>query len=251
MYKFFINHNQINENKAKIIGEDVNHIANVLRLKKEEKIIICDKDENISYVAKIKEINREYIKCEIIEQILENIESNVNIDLYQGLPKIDKMEYIIQKATELGVRDIYPVITKRCIVKLDEKLKTKKIERWQKIAEVAAKQSKRDYIPKIENAINLENICQNIEKYDIILLAYEDEKSNTLKSELKKLVLNLGKTEKIKIGIVIGPEGGLDIKEVNVLKNAGAKIITLGKRILRTETASLVILSDIIYEFEL
>ncbi len=249
MYKFFINHNQINENKAKIIGEDVNHIANVLRLKKEEKIIICDKDENISYVAKIKEINREYIKCEIIEQILENIESNVNIDLYQGLPKIDKMEYIIQKATELGVRDIYPVITKRCIVKLDEKLKTKKIERWQKIAEVAAKQSKRDYIPKIENAINLENICQNIEKYDIILLAYEDEANNTLKHELKILAEN--KTQKIKIGIIIGPEGGLDIEEVNKLKEAGAKIITLGKRILRTETASLVILSDIIYEFEL
>lgn len=249
MYKFFINHNQINENKAKIIGEDVNHIANVLRLKKEEKIIICDKDENISYVAKIKEINREYIKCEIIEQILENIESNVNIDLYQGLPKIDKMEYIIQKATELGVRDIYPVITKRCIVKLDEKLKTKKIERWQKIAEVAAKQSKRDYIPKIENAINLENICQNIEKYDIILLAYEDEANNTLKHELKILAEN--KTQKIKIGIIIGPEGGLDIEEVNKLKEAGAKIITLGKRILKTETASLVILSDIIYEFEL
>lgn len=249
MYKFFINHNQINENKAKIIGEDVNHIANVLRLKKEEKIIICDKDENISYVAKIKEINREYIKCEIIEQILDSIESIVNIDLYQGLPKIDKMEYIIQKATELGVRDIYPVITKRCIVKLDEKLKTKKIERWQKIAEVAAKQSKRDYIPKIENAINLENICQNIEKYDIILLAYEDEANNTLKHELKILAEN--KTQKIKIGIIIGPEGGLDIEEVNKLKEAGAKIITLGKRILKTETASLVILSDIIYEFEL
>ena len=249
MYKFFINHSQINENKAKIIGEDVNHIANVLRLKKEEKIIICDKDKTISYVVKITEINREYIKCKIIEQILENIESNVSIDLYQGLPKMDKMEYIIQKATELGIRDIYPVITKRCIVKLDEKSETKKIERWQKIAEVAAKQSKRDYIPKIENVINLENICKNIEKYDIILLAYEEEKENTLKSALKKLEFNLDK--EIKIGIVIGPEGGLDIEEVNKLKEAGAKSITLGKRILRTETASLVILSDIIYEFEL
>lgn len=251
MYKFFIKHEQISGNIANIVGKDVNHIANVLRLKKEERIILCDKDESFSYEAQILETTKEYIKCEILKEILEKIESNVSVDLYQGLPKVDKMEYIIQKATELGIKDIYPVMTERCIVKLDEKSKTKKIERWKKIAEVAAKQSKRDYIPKIENIIKVENICQNIEKYDIILLAYEDEKSNTLKTELKKLALNLGKTEKIKIGIVIGPEGGLDIKEVNVLKNAGAKIITLGKRILRTETASLVILSDIIYEFEL
>ena len=249
MYKFFINHTQINENKAKIIGKDVNHIANVLRLKKEDRIILCDKNETISYMAEIIEMHRDYIICEIIEEILENIETNVKIDLYQGLPKMDKMEYIIQKATEIGVRDIYPVITKRSIVKLDEKSETKKIERWQKITEVAAKQSKRDYIPKIENVINLENICKNIEKYDIILLAYEEEKENTLKRALKKLEFNLDK--EIKIGIVIGPEGGLDIEEVNKLKEAGAKSITLGKRILRTETASLVILSDIIYEFEL
>ena len=251
MYKFFIKHNQINENKAKIIGEDVNHIANVLRLKKEDKIILCDKDENISYIAEIIEIDKEYIICYIENKVLENVESNVSIDLYQGLPKMDKMEYIIQKSTEIGVRNIYPVITKRCIVKLDDKSKVKKIERWQKIAEVAAKQSKRDYIPKIENIINLENICQNIEKYDIILLAYEEETKNTLKDELKKLVLNLDEEKEIKIGIVIGPEGGLDIEEVSQLKEAGAKSITLGKRILRTETASLVILSDIIYEFEL
>lgn len=250
MYKFFINHNQINENKAKIIGEDVNHIANVLRLKKEEKIIICDKDENISYVAKIKEINREYIKCEIIEQILENIESNVNIDLYQGLPKIDKMEYIIQKATELGVRDIYPVITKRCIVKLDEKLKTKKIERWQKIAESAAKQSGRDIIPQIANVTKIDELAKRITQYDIVIVCYENEQKNKLKTELLQLKNNMKEYLEIKIAVVIGPEGGLEENEVELLKQNGAKVVTLGKRILRTETVALNVLSIIMYEFE-
>ena len=119
--------------------------------------------------------------------------------------------------------------------------------RWQKIAESAAKQSKRDFIPTVENIINLENICKNISKYDIILLAYENEESITIKQELQKI----DKRENTNIGVVIGPEGGFTEKEVDTLIKAGAKCVTLGKRILRTETAPLVMLSDIIYEFEL
>ena len=121
------------------------------------------------------------------------------------------------------------------------------MDRWKKIAEAAAKQSKRDIISSIENVINIENICQNIEKYDIILLAYENEQNNTLKYELQKL----DKNKKLSIGVIIGPEGGLSEKEVDKLITAGAKCVSLGKRILRTETAPLVVLSDIIYEFEL
>lgn len=157
------------------------------------------------------------------------------------------MEYIIQKTTEIGVKNIYPVALERCVVKLDKKDENKKILRWEKIAEAAAKQSKRDFIPQIQNVINLENICKNVPKYDIILLAYENEEGNTIKTELQKIK----KRDNVNIGVVIGPEGGFTEKEVNTLIASGAKCITLGKRILRTETAPIVLLSDIIYEFEL
>ena len=247
MYKFFITQNQIEQNTAKILGEDVKHIANVLRLKKLDDIIICNKNTNYSYEAKINEITKEYIMCDIIKKIEKAVESDMDIDLYQGIPKADKMEYIIQKATELGVKNIYPVSMERCIVKIDKKSEMKKIERWNKIAESSAKQSKRDYIPKVENIINIENICQKAKKYDIIIVAYENEKENTLKTILKKLELQ----NKLKIGVVVGPEGGIAEDEIKELSDSGAKIVSLGNRILRTETASLVILSDIIYEYEL
>lgn len=247
MYKFFIHKNQIEENTVKIIGEDVNHIAKVLRLKKKDKLIIGIKEENSSYETEISQISKEYIICKIITKILETVETKINVDIYQGIPKSDKMEYIIQKTTEIGVKNIYPVMMERCVVKLDFKTETKKIERWNKIAEVAAKQSKRDFVPKVENIIKVENICQNANKYDIILIAYENEEGNTLKAELKKL----DKNKELKIAVVIGPEGGIAQEEVERLIVSGAKTVTLGKRILRTETAALVVLSNIIYEFEL
>lgn len=247
MHKFFVSSDQIQNKLVKIIGEDVKHISNVLRLQPLDKVIVCDKSVNNSYVAEIINMNKEYIECNIINKIIETTEPDVNIDLFQGLPKSDKMEYIIQKTIEIGVRNIYPVSFERCVVKLDKKTEEKKLDRWKKIAEAAAKQSKRDIISNIENVINIENICQNIEKYDIILLAYENEQNNTLKYELQKL----DKNKKLSIGVIIGPEGGLSEKEVDKLITAGAKCVSLGRRILRTETASLVVLSDIIYEFEL
>ena len=247
MFKFFVPEEQIVENKIKILGQDVNHIVNVLRLKIPDEIIVCDKDNGKSYITKINCIDKDYVEVEIVRENIETTESNVSIDLFQGLPKFDKMEYIIQKATEIGVKNILPVSLERCIVKIDKKTEIKKLDRWQKIAEVAAKQSKRDYIPKIEKILNIENICQNIEKYDIILIAYENEKANSLKTELKRLK----GIDNLKIGVIVGPEGGFSEKEVQKLVSLGAKCVTLGERILRTETASLVLLSDIIYEFEL
>ena len=157
------------------------------------------------------------------------------------------MEYIIQKSVELGAYDITPVEMKRCIVKLNEKDKEKKIQRWQKIAEVAAKQCKRDIIPKINNITNVKLICNIIQNYDIILVAYEKEKERTLKSELKKIKEYNQKN----IGIIIGPEGGLDEDDVKLLEESGAKVITLGNRILRTETVALNVLSNIMYELEI
>ena len=247
MYKFFVADNQIKNGEAKIIGEDVKHIKDVLRLNVGEDIIICNKNIGISYNADITAISKDEVVCNIIGKNEITTEPRVNIDIYQGLPKSDKLEYIIQKTTEIGVKNIYPVALERCIAKLDKKDENKKILRWQKIAEAAAKQSKRDFIPQIHEVINLENICKNIPNYDIILLAYENENSNTIKAELQKIE----KRDGLNIGVIIGPEGGFTEKEVNTLITAGAKCITLGKRILRAETAPIVVLSDIIYEFEL
>ena len=247
MYKFFVNSEQISDKCVEINGSDVNHIVNVLRLDIGNKIIVCDKQKSISYIVKIKEISQEKVIGQITEKIESTTETGINIDLYQGLPKADKMEYIIQKTTEIGVKRIFPVAFERCIVKIDGKSAPKKLERWQKIAEVAAKQSKRDVVPKIENIINLENICQNIYKYDIILIAYENEGKINLKKELR----NLNKNENLSIGVVVGPEGGFSESEVQKLVDSGAKCISLGKRILRTETAPIVVIANIIYEFEL
>ena len=146
----------------------------------------------------------------------------------------------------INIDEITPVEMKRSVVKIDEKSKQKKIERWQKISEVAAKQSGRDIVPKINNVVNIKNICNLIDKYDIVLLAYENEKDNTLKNELTKLK----NKENLKIGVIIGPEGGLEEQEVEILKEAGAKVITLGNRILRTETVALVVTGIIMYELE-
>ena len=247
MYKFFVADNQIKNGEAKIIGEDVKHIKDVLRLNEGEKIIICNKDAGISYNSSIETVSKEEVVCKIIAESEIGTEPIVNVDIYQGLPKADKMEYIIQKTTEIGVKNIYPVALERCVVKLDKKDAEKKLVRWNKIAEAAAKQSKRDYIPRIKEVINLENICKNIPNYDIILLAYENEKGNTIKAELQKIA----KHENLNIGVIIGPEGGITEKEANTLIDAGAKCVTLGNRILRAETAPIVVLSDIIYEFEL
>lgn len=248
MPRFFIENKQVNENRINILGEDINHIKNVLRKNIGETIEICNKDNQENFICKIIQLNNNEIECEIIKKV-DSQESNVEITVFQGLPKADKMELIIQKSVELGVFDITPVEMKRCIVKLSEKDETKKIDRWQKISEVAAKQSGRNIIPKINNIVNVEKICNMSEKYDIVFVAYENEKNLTLKEALKKI--SNEKRQNIKIAIVIGPEGGLEEKDVAKMALSGAKVVTLGKRILRTETVALNMISNIMYELEM
>lgn len=248
MSKFFVETNQIENDKISIIGQDVNHIKNVLRLKENDKIEVCDKEENVTYVCEILDVQTETVTCKILERKNKSKESNIDITIFQGLPKFDKMELIIQKCTELGVKKIVPVKMERCIVKLDDKTSFKKIERWQKIAEVASKQCTRDAILEIENVIDIKNICNLICEYDIVLLAYEKEETLTLKQAITELK-SVDKKD-FKIGVIIGPEGGLTIEEVEILKNAGAKSITLGKRILRTETVALTMAAILNYELE-
>ncbi len=247
MRKFFVKSEQVNNDKIEITDEDVNHIRNVLRLTKGEKIKICDTGNSKNYICEINDISKEEVICNIIEEVSGEAEGNVILHIYQGLPKADKMELIIQKGTELGVSEFIPVNFKRSIVKISEKDEKKKIDRWQKIAEVAAKQSGRDIIPTIRNIENIKNICNNINEYDIVLVAYELEEQNYIKNELLKIKNN---NTNYRIAIVIGPEGGIDEEEINLLKSAGAKIISLGKRILRTETVALQVSSIIMYELE-
>lgn len=227
MPRFFVKDNQIENNKIKIQNEDVKHIKNVLRKNIGDKIEICNQDKEESFNAVIEEISEKEIICSICQKLNTSSESNIYINVFQGLPKADKMEYIIQKSTELGVKTIVPVSTKRCIVKLEGKDEVRKIDRWQKIAEVAAKQSGRDMIPKIEGVMKFQDVKSIIPEFDLFIVAYEEENGLTLKEVLQKehlALLSQGLKESsdielkdkmespikknyLKIGIVIGPEG--------------------------------------------
>ncbi len=249
MSKFFVTSEDIHQEEIKIIGKDVNHIKNVLRKKIGEELTICNQDISTDYLCKITGMQEDRIQCHIIKQLETNSEANIKVSIFQGLPKADKMEWVIQKAVELGVYDITPIEMKRCVVKLTEKDKIKKLQRWQKIAEVAAKQSGRNRIPQINKLQSIKNICNLCSDYDIVIVAYENEKENKLKYELQKLKNLL--TQDFKIAVLIGPEGGIDASEIQLLKEKGAKIVTLGNRILRTETVALNVLSIIMYELEI
>ena len=248
MSKFFVKEEQISNNRIKIIGEDVNHISNVLRMKKNDELQICNQATGENYLSKIISISKTVVECEIEGKIDKTTESNVDITLFQGIPKFEKMELIIQKNTEVGIKNIVPVMMERTVVKLDDKLANKKLERWQKIAEIAAKQSMRDIIPSIENIIKTKDI--DVTEFDAFLVAYENENHNMLKSELFKLREKNEKNKKYNIAVLIGPEGGISEREIEMLQAQKAKFISLGKRILRTETAGLVMVGNIMYELE-
>ena len=252
MSKFFVKTEQINNNDIVIIGDDVNHIINVLRMKKTDKVQICNQDTGDNYNAEIVNYSKNEVECKIISRINETTESNVHITLFQGIPKFEKMELIIQKNTEVGIKSIVPVIMERTVIKLDEKIASKKLERWQKIAEIAAKQSMRDIIPQIGNITKLKDI--DTTEFDAVLVAYENEEHNMLKTELQKLERkiksNNSSEQQYNIAIVIGPEGGISEKELVMLAEKNAKFVSLGKRILRTETAGVVMAGNIIYELE-
>lgn len=248
MPRFFVKTEQINQPYIYIKNEDVNHIKNVLRKKVEDKIEVCNQETGDAYLCEIEQLDDNEILTKIIEKLNET-ETNIKIDIYQGLPKAEKMELIIQKSVELGVNSIIPVSLKRCVVKLEGKDQNKKIERWQKIAESAAKQCGRNIIPKIENIIKIKQFEELSKNYDSLIVAYENEKEYTLKQEIQKI--KQSNKKELKIAVVIGPEGGLAEEEIETLKNYGANIVTLGKRILRTETVALNILSILMYELEM
>lgn len=240
MHRFFVEKSQINNNNIYIKGKDLTHIKKVLRLKAFDIMeLSC---EGINYLAEISEITKEHVKTNIISVEAGRNEPNIDITLYQGLAKASKMDLIIQKCVEIGVKDFYFVETYRAVVKLDNKEKAdSKIARWLTISEQAAKQSKRDYIPQIKGIISFKEMMDLIINDGEIIVPYENEADLSIKDGLKNIDGN-------KINLVIGPEGGFEEYEINELKNIGASIVTLGPRILRTETAGLVASTIILYE---
>ena len=245
MHRFYIFSDQVHGDKISIIGSDVNHIKNVLRMSSGDKLIICNGQGKDCYCI-IDRVDDKEISCDIISEHITDTELNTRITLFQGLPKKDKMELIIQKAVELGVYEIVPVTTKRVIVKLeDKKREEKKLERWQVIAESAAKQSHRGIIPRIRPVISYEKALDVCSMLDIGLLPYEKAEGIT---KTRDIIAGLSKYSSI--GVIIGPEGGFEDKEVEQALKRNVLPITLGKRILRTETAGLAVLSMMMLSLE-
>lgn len=243
MHKFFVDESCIDGKLVNIQGDDVKHIYKVLRLKSMDKVNInnCMGEE---FLAQIKDISKTNVLCEIIEKIDINNESPVKIHLFQGLPKAAKMDFVIQKSTELGVSSITPIITDRVIIK-NELKEYKKIDRWNKIALEACKQCKRTIIPKVNEPIEFSTLLEQTNSYDLIVVPYENKENFGIKSMLRNLK---GKEKIHNIAIVIGPEGGFEEQEIEKLIKLGSQIITLGPRILRTETAGFVCTSLLLYE---
>lgn len=244
MHRFFVEKDQIQGNRITITGSDVNHIRNVLRMKENEEILISDGDRT-EYTCYIEELCADEVRAAVMYAQECGAELPSRIYLFQGLPKGDKMELIIQKAVELGVYEIIPVATKRCVVKLDAKKEASKRKRWNLISESAAKQSKRMVIPQVTGVMSFSEALSCAEALDIRLIPYE-------------LAKGIGRTREIigtivpgqSVGIFIGPEGGFAGEEVELALQAGAYPITLGRRILRTETAGFTVLSILMFALE-
>lgn len=244
MYHFFSEHQNIHDSYIDIIGSDVNHIKNVLRLKLGDALFISSGD-NVDYTCHITQIAEDYIRADIDFAEENSRELPAKIYLFQGLPKADKMELIIQKAVELGAYEVIPVAMKRSVVKLDAKKAEAKIKRWNTIAESAAKQSKRSIIPEISGVLTFQQALEKARGCEIKLLPYEcAEGMKKTKDIIETLKTNQS------IAVFIGPEGGFDQAELDAAKQAGCEVITLGKRILRTETAGMMVLSVLMYHFE-
>lgn len=232
MFNFFVDSNNRQGNGFVITGSDFNHIVNVLRMSIGDTFLVsCD---GISNLCEIKNIDADAVVVDIIEENYNYTTLPIKIYLFQGLPKADKMELIIQKTVELGVEEIVPVEMSNCVVKLEPKKKQSKVTRWQAIAESGAKQSKRNSIPRVSDVLSYKEALKKAEELDVFLVPYEcAEGMAATKQAFSQIKPGMS------VGILIGPEGGFNEKEIEDALNVGGKVISLGKRILRTETAAI------------
>ena len=244
MYQFFVEDAQVFQNFVEIEGSDVNHIRNVLRMKAGEKVRISTSSGK-NYACRLSQIEETVVRADILEEPAEETELPNKIYLFQGLPKGDKMEWIIQKAVELGVYEIIPLSMKNCVVKLDEKKAENKTRRWQEIARSAAKQSKRSLIPAVRKPVTYRQGIEMAAELDMTLIPYENERGMTATREAVGQIC-AGQS----LGIFIGPEGGFAPEEIELAKSEKMRMVSLGKRILRTETAGLAMLAILAYHLE-
>ena len=242
MQRYFVSPDQIVNDQVIIVGDDVRHISKVLRYRTGD-LIICSTGQGLDVKAEMISIEPDRVICRIVEKIKENRESDFRLILAQALPKADKMDWIIQKGTEIGISAFFPFTSERTIVQLDSKKEAKRIERWEKIAKEAAEQSQRSLIPPILPVMNWKELLNTFENR-LAFIAYEQEEAETLFKAINKS-LNFNE-----IILIIGPEGGFSPLEIEEAKKHGAISISLGKRILRTETAGLVGAANIIYHLE-
>ena len=232
MYNFFVSIDNKKDGRYFITGDDFNHIKNVLRMTVGEQFLVSC--EGVSDLCCLEDIQSDTVVAKITTENYQNTNLPINIHLFQGLPKSDKLELIIQKAVELGVASVTPVAMKRSIVKIDDKKKKSKRERWQKVAESAAKQSKRTAIPQVQDVVTYKEMISAATDLDLLLVPYEcAEGMAATKTALREIKSGMN------VGVVIGPEGGFEQTEIDLAREAGGKIISLGSRILRTETAAI------------
>lgn len=251
MYHFFVEPSQIQDKQITITGSDVNHIRNVIRLKAGDEISISNGLDGRDYHCGIAEITEEEVRCELRFIKEDGVELPAKVYLFQGLPKGDKMEFIIQKMVELGVYEIIPVAMQRCVVKLDDRKAKSKLIRWQGIAEAASKQSKRGIIPQIHEVMSYKEALQYASSMQHKLVPYEMEESLEGAGGMtatRKAIESVQAGDKV--AVFIGPEGGFAEEEIREAISYGMKPITLGKRILRTETAGMTVMAWIMYQME-
>lgn len=244
MPRFFVTSDQVHGDEIIINGSDVNHIKNVLRMNCGEELEVCDGCGH-DYACVIKDVDKDAVYLQVEKSWDSLVELDTKLYLFQGLPKADKMELIIQKAVELGAYAIVPTVTARTIVKLDDKKEAKKLARWQQIAESAAKQSGRAIIPEVMNPISFKEALKRVKEMDAGIIPYEKAEGMDAARDLVA-----GMNGKKSIGIFIGPEGGFEESEIALAMEAGVRPMSLGRRILRTETAGLAILSILMFEFD-
>lgn len=245
MYRFYVSRDQIVDQEVVITGPDVNHIKNVLRLQPGDWLVACD-GQGMDYLGRIHSTSSENVVVSI-EKIQETgTELDTKITLFQGIPKKDKMEWVIQKTVELGIYEIVPVMMNRCVVKLvgESKIR-KKREHWQAVAEAAAKQSDRGIIPVVHAPVTMGQAFDIASRLEYNMIPYELQSG----MEASRAVVEEACT-KASVGIFIGPEGGLEKEEVEQAVKIGAKPISLGKRILRTETAGMALLSILMFQLQ-
>ena len=244
MQHFFADPSCVDGEQIRLAGSDVNHMKNVLRMKPGEEVWVSD-GEGMDYFCSVEGYEEKEAVLRVVKKEVSQTELASRLILFQGLPKGDKMEWIVQKAVELGAYSVVPVSTRRCVVKLDNKKAEKKVSRWQQIAESAAKQSKRMLVPEVHSVMTFKEALVYAKELDVLLIPYELAKGM---KETKELIRSIepGKS----IGVFIGPEGGFEEQEVADAMEAGAKPITLGHRILRTETAGLAVLSVLMFQLE-